>query len=216
MLRITGLNHFNVVTTDLETSARFYERLGLVRGPRPDFGNTGVWMYIGSDPKVHLNLESEMPHETVHGIGVVNHLGFDVSGAKEEVINELVRLGLEYRLYTPEVPGWYRAIYFKGPSGEQIELVLKDCYVDDVDGIPRGQGAMTQDEIVAAGLNDPRVTLHQVLEAINDARMFTCPPKTGESVERGIDQIIAADTILLHIQERLLDAYGNEPQSAAF
>jgi catechol 2,3-dioxygenase-like lactoylglutathione lyase family enzyme len=207
MLRITALNHFNVVTNDLETSARFYERLGLVRGPRPDFGNTGVWMYIGPDPKVHLNLESEMPHDTVHGIGVVNHLGFDAHGSMDQVLDELANLKIDYSVWPDEVPGWYRAVYFSGPSGEKIELVLKDCYVD---------GAATQGRVAATDLGETRITPHQVLEAINDARVFTCPPNTGEIVERGIDQIIAADTILLHIQERLLDAYGSQPQSAAF
>lgn len=130
-MRVTGLNHFNIATDDLEASAAFYEKLGLVRGPRPDFGNTGVWLYIEGKPKVHLNLESEVG-PIVQGTGVVHHLGFDVRGSIEDICGELDRLGVEWRLWPAKVPGWYRALYFKGPSGEEIEFVLIDNLVPKV------------------------------------------------------------------------------------
>ena len=45
---IQGLNHFTVLTDDLERTLDFYVgTLGLKPGPRPDFGFPGVWLYVG-------------------------------------------------------------------------------------------------------------------------------------------------------------------------
>lgn len=127
-MQITGLNHFNIVAADaaqLDGAARFYERLGLQRGTRPDFGNTGVWLYIDGKPKVHLNIEEEVGPIT-RGRGTVHHLGFDVRGTIEDVTSTLDGLHIKWRLWPTEVPGWYRALYFDGPCGEEIEFVLID------------------------------------------------------------------------------------------
>lgn len=131
-MRISGLNHFNVVTDDLEKSAKFYESLGLERGRRPDFGNSGIWLYIDDEPKVHLNLKSEIeaikgPLATGHG--TVDHLGFDVHGHMDDICAALMDLGISFKLWPTPVAGWYRALYFKGPSGEEIEFVLRSHYV---------------------------------------------------------------------------------------
>jgi catechol 2,3-dioxygenase-like lactoylglutathione lyase family enzyme len=127
-MKVTGLNHFNIVSNDIEASAAFYEKLGLTRGRRPDFGNTGIWLYIDEEPKVHLNDAADFP-DIKPGDYPVHHLGFDVRGSMENVTAWLDGLDIEHRLWPGEVAGWYRALYFFGPSGEQIEFVLKDCYV---------------------------------------------------------------------------------------
>lgn len=57
------------------------------------------------------------------------------------------------------------------------------------------------------------MTVHDVLTAINDIRKLTCPPATGETKTIGIDQVVEADAKLLDLQERLLDDYGDKPQS---
>ena len=45
-MTICGLDHFNVVTSDLEASRRFYVRvLGLREGARPPFDFPGAWLY---------------------------------------------------------------------------------------------------------------------------------------------------------------------------
>lgn len=61
-----------------------------------------------------------------------------------------------------------------------------------------------------------KMTVHQVLTKINEIRKHTSPPGKGETVVRGIDQITAADALLLDLQEKLLDDYGDQLQSAAF
>jgi hypothetical protein len=58
-----------------------------------------------------------------------------------------------------------------------------------------------------------KMTVHEVLVKINDVRLLTSPPNTGETKEIGIDQITVADAILLALQERLLNDYGDDPQS---
>ena len=52
---IEGMNHFTVLTSDLEATTHFYvDVLGLVPGPRPDMGFPGVWLYIGKQPALHV------------------------------------------------------------------------------------------------------------------------------------------------------------------
>jgi catechol 2,3-dioxygenase-like lactoylglutathione lyase family enzyme len=124
---IDGLNHVNIATKDLENSARFYESLGLARGHRPDFHTTGIWMYSGLSPVLHLNDEEEVG-PIVSGTAAVHHFGFSVRGTVGEVCKELVDLGIEFDLWDP-IPGVCRALYFRGPSGESIEYVMVDEYV---------------------------------------------------------------------------------------
>lgn len=52
---ITGLDHVNIRTRNLESMVTFYHRvLGLRQGPRPDFPFAGAWLYCGADAIVHL------------------------------------------------------------------------------------------------------------------------------------------------------------------
>lgn len=133
-LRVTGLNHFNLVHDDIEAVADFYMRLGLTRGHRPGFGNTGIWLYIGDRPMIHLNKASEVGG-CMPGAGSVHHLGLDVRGSLAEVEERLKALDITYVAFPYVVEGWFRALYFKGPCGEEIELVLLDEFVPRA-GVP--------------------------------------------------------------------------------
>lgn len=54
-MKIERLDHVNIRTAQLETMVAWYEDiLGLKRGPRPDFGFPGAWLYAGEDAIVHL------------------------------------------------------------------------------------------------------------------------------------------------------------------
>lgn len=125
---IIGLNHANVITRDLEASAAFYEALGLKRGERPNFGNTGIWLYnVDGLPILHLNDEAELgvikgAHSAIH------HVGLSVRGSVGEITDKLAKLHIVYDLWAP-VPGCCRALYFNGPSGEHIEFVMVDNFV---------------------------------------------------------------------------------------
>lgn len=126
-MRVAGLNHFNIACADLERSATFYETLGLKRGHRPTFPTTGIWLYIGDHPAVHLNDKSEVG-PIVDGCAAVHHVGFTVHGMVEEIADKLERLGIKYDLWDP-IPGVCRALYFHGPDGEAIEFVMVDCFM---------------------------------------------------------------------------------------
>lgn len=139
---IISLNHFNIATSDLEASARFYEALGLIRGYRPTFPTTGIWLYGNEGaPIIHLNDEREVG-PIVKGTAAVHHVGLTVVGSVEAVTGKLAALGIVYDLWAP-IPGVCRALYFKGPSGESIEFVMVDCYVTR-DGREIGTGTMVR------------------------------------------------------------------------
>ncbi len=56
------LDHVNVRTNRLETMVAWYEDvLGMVTGPRPDFGFPGAWLYCAGNPIVHLVGVSDEP-----------------------------------------------------------------------------------------------------------------------------------------------------------
>lgn len=63
----------------------------------------------------------------------------------------------------------------------------------------------------------PKLTIHDVLLKINEIRKLTAPPLEGPppKVVR-VDKVLEADALLLDLQERLLDDYGNGPQSETF
>ena len=52
---ITQLEHFLVLTDDIEVTRRFYcDALGLAVGPRPPLAFAGYWLYVGNTPCVHV------------------------------------------------------------------------------------------------------------------------------------------------------------------
>src|SRR5437016_3641025 len=54
-MSVAGMNHFTVLTDDVEGTARFYhDLLGLTVGPRPNFDFPGAWLYFGDQPILHL------------------------------------------------------------------------------------------------------------------------------------------------------------------
>ncbi|HIF10953.1 MAG TPA: hypothetical protein EYQ81_14705 [Sneathiellales bacterium] len=54
-MTVETLDHFTIVTADLDTSVAFYtDVLGLENGKRPDLGFPGAWIYAGDKAVVHL------------------------------------------------------------------------------------------------------------------------------------------------------------------
>jgi len=52
---VTALNHYLIVSQNLERSKKFYEKvLGMELAERPDFGFPGYWMKTGGNICVHL------------------------------------------------------------------------------------------------------------------------------------------------------------------
>jgi catechol 2,3-dioxygenase-like lactoylglutathione lyase family enzyme len=59
---IAGYAHVNLVVTDIDAAAAFYEgKLGLERLPRPDFGSFGGTWYRLGPSQLHLSVVDQMP-----------------------------------------------------------------------------------------------------------------------------------------------------------
>ena len=75
------LDHFNLRTRKLADTVRFYESvLGLEKGPRPNFGFPGAWMYSEGKAVVHLVDISATDEPQKPDSGVVHHVAFASTG----------------------------------------------------------------------------------------------------------------------------------------
>lgn len=128
-MQVSGIDHVNILTDDLEKTAVFYEKLlGLTRGENPGvrMGIAGYWMRDASGhPIIHLvdrlsasgRYDEYRPGESTNA---VHHValrcdGFDETVAKledmacEYRVNHLARLGL-------------RQIFVADPNAVNLEL----------------------------------------------------------------------------------------------
>ena len=137
---ITGINHYLIVSKNLERSRRFYEKvLGMKRAPRPDFGFPGYWMQTGKEICVHL--ASQKPNRIrdryllkkhprgTHGSGSVDHIAF-LARKPFEVKRRIERQGvkLHYRSF-PDARLFQ--IFLKDPDDVTIELNFLGEVIDE-------------------------------------------------------------------------------------
>ena len=75
---LRGMDHFTVLTTDNDKTLKFYEIFGLKAGPRPpDLGGTGLWLYAGDKPILHVIQKKDLPDDTA---GMLDHMAFRCTG----------------------------------------------------------------------------------------------------------------------------------------
>ncbi|MGA1600000.1 MAG: VOC family protein [bacterium] len=114
---ISGLDHVNIETVQLEQTIRFYEEvLGLENGDRPPFDFPGAWLYAGGHPVIHL-----VEVEALSAVkGPIDHVAWIAQGY-EEMKQKLEEQGVAFRLL--EVPGSsIRQIFIQDPNGVRLEL----------------------------------------------------------------------------------------------
>ena len=114
---IQEMNHFTVLTDDIDRTLKFYAMLGLTPGPRPDFVFPGAWLYAGGRPILHVVAGRELPTPRA---GVLDHMAFSASGLKD-VKDRLDANRVPYELR--RVPGsnvWQ--LFCLDPSGAKVEL----------------------------------------------------------------------------------------------
>ena len=127
---LTGLEHFLVLTDDVEATRAFYcDALGLRAGDRPDLPFPGLWLYLGDVPRVHVaEREPYEAHserigiaaaEGAAGTGSVDHIAFNAEDY-DEVLARLERAGV--RAQPNEVPGGIRQLFLHDPNGVKIEI----------------------------------------------------------------------------------------------
>ena len=127
-VRVDALDHVNIITTDVDGSARFYQNLlGLEPrdGPPPLTHQNARWMY-DSDGRaiVHIN-SMDCPRHYDRDIrpgptGALHHVALRCKGY-EEVLKRLEGARLEHRLNDVTAIA-LRQIFVLDPNGVLLEL----------------------------------------------------------------------------------------------
>ena len=128
-MAITGMNHFTVLTDDVERTVEFYRStVGMEPGPRPDFDFPGAWLYIDASPILHII--GGRPKEQLKP-GVLDHMAFSATGLVP-TLQRLDQLGIHYAHRRQMGPGTWQVFFFD-PNGARVEL--------DFDAAEPGPGA---------------------------------------------------------------------------
>jgi catechol 2,3-dioxygenase-like lactoylglutathione lyase family enzyme len=71
---IASLDHVNIRTPDIDICRKFYvDALGFKEGFRPDFGYTGLWLYVEGAPVLHF-VETDV--SLSGNSGTIDHIAF--------------------------------------------------------------------------------------------------------------------------------------------
>jgi catechol 2,3-dioxygenase-like lactoylglutathione lyase family enzyme len=126
---LENLNHFLVLTRDLEATRDFYvDVLGLEDGYRPPFAFDGHWIYLGDQAVIHVaELRDYLEkRDRVQGgsadtaTGSIDHIAFEATGL-QEMIATLEKHGIDAS--HRKVPNLdLHQIFVYDPNGIRIEL----------------------------------------------------------------------------------------------
>ncbi len=119
-MRVTGMNHFTILTDDLDTTLAFYrDFLGLTPGPRPPFAFPGAWLYAEGTGDAILHVVAGKPRESLVK-GVIDHMAFSGSGLADTVAR-LKSRGIPHELR--KLPGYGTwQLFFDDPNRARIEI----------------------------------------------------------------------------------------------
>jgi catechol 2,3-dioxygenase-like lactoylglutathione lyase family enzyme len=119
-MRVTGMNHFTILTDDLDTTLAFYrDFLGLVPGPRPPFTFPGAWLYAEGGSDAILHVVAGRPRDVLVK-GVIDHMAFSGSGLADTVARLKAR-GIAHELR--RLPGYGTwQLFFDDPNRAKIEI----------------------------------------------------------------------------------------------
>jgi catechol 2,3-dioxygenase-like lactoylglutathione lyase family enzyme len=137
---ITALNHYLVVSSNLERSRKFYEQvLGMRLAARPDFGFPGYWLKAGGGICVHL--ASQKPNRIrdrfllkkhprgTKGSGSVDHIAF-LARNPRQVRERIRKSGIEMHFRSfPEAKLFQ--IFLRDPDDVTIELNFLGEVIDE-------------------------------------------------------------------------------------
>ncbi|HVF64490.1 MAG TPA: VOC family protein [Casimicrobiaceae bacterium] len=117
-MSITGMNHFNILTDDVEGTVDFYRDIvGLSVGPRPDLGFPGAWLYAGGKPILHVSGGRKKADLKP---GVIDHMAFSATGLAE-ALQRLDHRGIHYAHRRQAGAGTWQVFFFD-PNGARVEL----------------------------------------------------------------------------------------------
>lgn len=117
-MAIAGMNHFTVLTSDLDATLVFYcDLLGLENGPRPPFDFPGAWLYSNKHAVLHVIAGRKVPAPPA---GVIDHMAFSASGLAETVA-QLRASNVKFDLrQLPGIGTWQ--LFCHDPDGATVEL----------------------------------------------------------------------------------------------
>jgi catechol 2,3-dioxygenase-like lactoylglutathione lyase family enzyme len=117
-MAIVAMNHFTVLTQNLDATRDFYiGLLGLTEGQRPDLGFPGIWLYAGGQAVLHVIAGRALPPDPR---GVLDHMAFSAKDLPATA-GKLKARGIAYDLRRqPESGTWQ--LFCLDPSGARVEL----------------------------------------------------------------------------------------------
>ena len=117
-MTIEGMNHFTVLTSNLEKSKAFYMNvMGLTEGYRPPSNLPGAWLYCKDQPILHIMADKPMPAEAP---GVIDHMAFTASNL-QSVVDKLNQNGVKFKLQRMnDLEIWQ--LFCHDPDGAKVEL----------------------------------------------------------------------------------------------
>ena len=117
-MAVTAMNHFTVLTDDVEATVRFYrDVVGLAQGARPPLGFPGAWLYTGNQAVLHVvggRQRSELR------AGVIDHMAFSASGLRDAIAT-LDAKGITHQCRQQVGSGVWQ-VFFHDPNGAKVEL----------------------------------------------------------------------------------------------
>ncbi|MBL8381512.1 MAG: VOC family protein [Burkholderiales bacterium] len=119
-MAIRGMNHFTILTDDVEATREFYcSLLDLTVGWRPNFNFPGLWLYAGGAPILHVI--GGRPRGELQA-GVIDHMAFsatDLAGT----VRLLRERGIAYdlRRLANSADGQWQ-LFFHDPNGAKVEF----------------------------------------------------------------------------------------------
>ncbi len=133
---LTQLEHYLVLTDDLDGTRDFYARaLGMRVGARPALAFPGYWLYLGDIPCIHVaEWESYRAHSAQAGISVstraagtgpIDHIAFNAVDCAA-VKSMLTAYGAEFAIN--EVPNaGLTQLFLLDPNGVKVEINVRDA-----------------------------------------------------------------------------------------
>src|ERR1700720_4746515 len=135
-MSVQGMNHFTVLSDDLEATKKFYcDLLGFEVGPRPNFQFPGYWLWVGDQPILHVIHRKQLNEVRA---GVIDHMAFTATDLPATVAKlEKAKIKYELRRLPAEgVRGGLWQLFFDDPHGGKGEVDF-----DKDEAAPKGYAA---------------------------------------------------------------------------
>jgi catechol 2,3-dioxygenase-like lactoylglutathione lyase family enzyme len=118
MMPATSMNHFTVLTDNVERTVAFYEELLALRaGARPPFNFPGAWLYAGDNPILHVI--GGRPKSELRA-GVIDHMAF-TGRDLPATLAALKRRGIDNTCRRQTGSGTWQ-VFFDDPNGARVEM----------------------------------------------------------------------------------------------